>query len=186
MIILINLIWINYLSKVAVFPLYSALVRPCEEYFVQFWAPKFREDKQLLERVLWRATEIIRGLNHLSYDKRLRQLGQFSLEKTERGSYKCIQMHFKGIHQEDGVRLFSVGLTDGIMSNGHRLKHRKFHLNINKHGNRMARKFAESPSLDICRICLGKILCNQLWVTPPFYQGIGLYLQMFLATPTIP
>lgn len=88
MIILINLIEINYFSRVSVFPLYSDLVRPRQECFVQFWGPKLRKDKELLERVQWRATEIIRGLNHLSYEERLRQLGQFSLEKTEKGSNK--------------------------------------------------------------------------------------------------
>ena len=64
-----------------ILPLGSALIRPHLEHCLQVWGLQHQMDMDISERVQRRAMRRMRGLEHLSYEDRLRELGLFSLEK---------------------------------------------------------------------------------------------------------
>lgn len=99
----------------------------------------------------------MKGLEHLCYEERLREMGLCSPEKKKvQGNLTNVYKYLKGGCKKVRARISSVMPRDRIRGDGHKWRHGGFSLNIRKYfcpvrvteqWHRSLREVVESPSL---------------------------------------
>lgn len=126
---------------------------------------------------------MMRGLEHLSYGRRLRELGLFSLDQGRlREDLINVCKSLKSGCQESGaLGSFQLCLVAETGGSGHKLEHWRFHVDTRKHfcavqvmehWYRLLRVCGVS-SLEISLRCLDTGLSTLLWVSL-LKQGLDL------------
>ncbi|KAK4831207.1 hypothetical protein QYF61_016044 [Mycteria americana] len=151
-----------------ILPLYSTLVRPHLEYCVL--SPQDRKDMDLLEEVQRRATKMIRWMEHLSYEERLRELGLFILEKRRLWGYLIAAFQYlKGAYKKEGDKLFRRACCNRTRGNVFKVKEGRFRLErrkkfftvgVVKQWKRLPREVVDAPSLETFKARLDGALSN--------------------------
>ncbi|KFP65370.1 hypothetical protein N322_03806, partial [Cariama cristata] len=157
-------------SREGILPLYSAFVRLHLEYCSQFWDPQHKKDMDLLERVQRRAMNMMRGLEQLSYEDRLRELGSFSLEKKRfQGDLIATFQYLKGAYKKAEEGLCTGTCRCRTKGNGFKLEEGRYRLDVSKkfftlrvvrHWNRLPREVVDAPSLEVFKARLDGALSN--------------------------
>ena len=109
-------------------------------------------------------------LEHFTYEKRLRELVLFSLEKRRLWEDLIEAFHcLKQAYERDGSKFFIRAFCNRTRGNGFKLKEGRFRLDIRmkycsmrvmKHWNKLLREVVDAPSLETFKVRLDGALSN--------------------------
>jgi len=115
-------------------------------------------------------TNETKGMEHLSYEERLRPLGLFSLEKRRLwGHLVAAFQYLKGAYRKDEENIFSRACCDRTRDNSFKLREGRYRLYMRKkfftmkmvkHRHRLSREAVDAPFLETLKARLDRALSN--------------------------
>lgn len=132
-----------------------------------------------------RTTKMIKGLNNCHTRTGWKEWEFLTCNKDVLREEEALASLCKYLIKNDAARFFSLVHRERTRGNWHKLKHRKFHLNVKiiygkeqeqvaqrEHGNRLLRKNVQSSSLNMCKTQQDTVLGSVQWMT--LVEQIGL------------
>ena len=130
--------------------------------------PQYRKDVKLFEWVQRTTTKMIRGLETLSYEERLKELGLFRLEKGKLQEDLTVAFQYLNeAYKQEGDQLFTWSNIDRGRGNGFKQKKERFRLNVRKksftqkvmrHWHRLPGEIVDAPFLGVIKARLNGAL----------------------------
>jgi len=126
-----------------------------------------------LEQVQRRATKMLRGLEHLCYEDRLRKPGLVSLEERRfRRSLNVASQYLMGTYKHEENQLFAWADSNRTKQNDFKLMKRRFRVDVKgkfftervvRCQHRLPRETVDAPSLEVFKARLGRALGGPIW-----------------------
>ena len=101
--------------------MFLILIRPHLEYCIQVWAPHFKNDIEVLEKVQRRATKLVSCIKNRSNYQRLQYLGLYS-RRRQKGDLIETYKILRNIEDVDYRKFFMR--ADSVQLRGHKAKQR--------------------------------------------------------------
>lgn len=166
----------QHLNKKSFTLLYKTYVRPHLEYCIQTWSPYLVKDIQHLERVQRRATKLVHGFQHKSYEDRLTALNLTTLEQRRlRGD--LIETYKLVTHKEDvdPNQFFHPNNNQHLRGHHHKIFKKQSRLNFRKNffSQRVVNYWNELPShvVDANSVNMFKNRLDKYWHDMSFKIG---------------
>jgi len=135
---------------------------------------------------------MIRGLEHLSYKDRLRELGLFSLRKRRlwgdlRAAFQYLKRPTGRMERDFSQGCAVIGQGCKLQAGSFRLDIRKkfFTMRVVKHWTRLPREAVAAPSLQVSKARLDGALSNLVWWKVSLLMA-GAWNQMIFKVPSNP
>jgi len=122
---------------------------------------------------------MIRGMERIFYEEKLRDLGLFSLEKRRlRGDLIATSQYFEGASKKYGDKLFNRTCGDSFKLKEGRLRldirQKFFTMQVVKHWHRLPREVVDAPCLETSKVRLDWALSNLVQLQMSLLTAGGL------------